>query len=156
MTPIVKRLTPGGNRAPGLRRSSKNHGMAQSSQKPPESAMRAEKALVFASELLSECNPLSMPTMIASNIISPAEQTVNETFESRFRDRESSVWCSANVVSPASNARFDSCISGRERASPGKAAVQNVSAPWYVITVKISELIVENYALRLLNSQPSM
>ena len=51
--------------------------------------MRTLNALVLFSVLSSECRPFSMPTMMARMIISPAEQTANDTFEILFLSMDS-------------------------------------------------------------------
>ena len=56
---------------------------------PPEKAMSTLNALVLFSVLSSELSPLRMPTMTARMRISPAEHTVNEMLEIRFRCRDS-------------------------------------------------------------------
>lgn len=85
--------------------------------------------------------------MTAKMSISPAEHTAKETLEIRFlasdvnlvcasmlevchsgdwdQSRETGYLCCPVFTSPS-----ESTTSGRSRASPGKAAVQNVNAPW--------------------------
>lgn len=85
--------------------------------------------------------------MIARTTISPAEHTANDTLEMRFRAIDSKSACSCNLCEPnpvrsteyqmlggthdlvpSSTSAADCLISGRSRASPGNAAVQNVNA----------------------------
>ena len=63
--------------------------MEYSPQTPPENATRTLKALVLFSVLSSLLIPLRIPTMIASMTISPAELTVKDIFEMRFRSIDS-------------------------------------------------------------------
>lgn len=58
-------------------------------QTPPEKAMSALNAFVLFSVLASDFKPFRMPTMIARMIISPAEQTANETLDMRLRSIDS-------------------------------------------------------------------
>ena len=108
LKPIVSIEAPDGNESPGRRFSRKNHGRAHSTVEgyrleltivsrprnyahhtPPEKAMRTLNALVLFSVLSSECRPFSMPTMMARMMISPAEQTANDTFEILFLSMDS-------------------------------------------------------------------
>lgn len=97
------RLVPGGSCRPGRLFSSINHGKAQSTvgqaggprtekhnihQTPPENAIKTLNAFVLFSVLSSDRKPLRIPTITASIIISPAEHTVNEIFDIRFRASE--------------------------------------------------------------------
>lgn len=143
LNPIVSKLVPAGRLRPGRRFSRKNQGRAQSSHAPPENAIRTLKALVLFSVLASDFMPLRMPTMMTRMKISPREQIVNDMLEMRFREsevRRAWLWRLkkrvkmterkerhfADVFSPFLTSTKDSLTSGRSRANPGNAAVQNV------------------------------
>ena len=64
-------------------------GEVHSRHTPPEKAMSTLNAFVLFSVLSSDFRPFRIPTMIARMMISPAEQTANETLEIRFRSMDS-------------------------------------------------------------------
>ena len=104
-------------------------------------------AFVLFSVLASECTPFKIPTMIAKMTTSPTEAIVKDILETRLRSSDSKLACSSclNVDSileqvyeprsgrtygfwPSDTSSADFLTSGRSRANPGNAAVQNVRA----------------------------
>ena len=75
--------------------SHKNHDGRYIRQTPPEKAMSALNAFVLFSVLASDLRPLRIPTMTARMMISPAEETANETFEMRFLSMDSRFACAS-------------------------------------------------------------
>ena len=59
--------------------------------------MRTLNALVLFSVLASDLIPLSIPTIIARMMISPAEQTAKEMFDMRLRAIDSKSACSLEL-----------------------------------------------------------
>lgn len=111
---MVRSEVPGGSVSPGRLFSKRNQGMAQSTMHtarsqsrvrspmirpsyahhiPPAKAIKVLNALVLFSVLWSDLTAFKIPTMTARIMISPSEQTANETFDIRLRCRDSnSAW----------------------------------------------------------------